>query len=173
MSKLQKNEKGEMVKTVISPLKKGDYFGESALLRDTKRMATVSATSNLECLCLNQELFLKLFDGKRFKVQFAKRNAVSAEKNQDSNVVINNDLFRDKSDAIRKLISDTISSNVLFKNLDAEQMHDIVSTMHRVEIKSGTELIKQGAVADNFYVVESGEFHVFVARDGGAPQVYL
>jgi CRP-like cAMP-binding protein len=34
--------------------------------------------------------------------------------------------------------------------------------MHRAEVPAGTAVIKQGDVADYFYVVERGQFQVFV-----------
>ena len=155
-----------MTQTVVAPLKRGDFFGESALLKNAKRMATITAKSTLECLTLGRDLFSRLFDGKRFNVQFAKRNAVSAEKSVDPKEGANKNLIRNKDDSVRKLLVTAIVNNVVFKNLDAEQLRGIVEEMHLVEIKKGIEIIRQGAIADNFYVVEKGNFDVFVARDG-------
>ncbi len=101
---------------------------------------------------------------------------MSAEKDADlaAPIVFNAALNRNKTEQQRQLLSTAITNNVLFKSLDSEQLKDIVDEMHMLEVKAGTALIKQGSVADNFYVVESGEFDVSVAREdqaGGKPQV--
>ena len=145
---------------VVAPLGKGDFFGEAALLANSKRTATVTATTDLEVLVLPRTLFSKLFDGKRFIFRFAKRGGVVAEKITDEADSSHGSLKKDKSEHAKYLLSATIMSSVLFKNFDAQQLRDIVDEMHQIHVKAGTELIKQGAVADNFYVVESGEFDV-------------
>jgi hypothetical protein len=59
---------------LICPLKRGDYFGETALLQKCQRMATVRAAEQkngngngeeLQCLSLDRDRFLKLFGSKR------------------------------------------------------------------------------------------------------------
>ena len=167
----KKNDNNEYVDNILAPLSRGDFFGESALLSNSKRMATVTATSDLECLCLSRSLFLRLFDGKRFKVHFAKRNAVAAEKQEQREQANDIVLHREKLDSVKRLLTSTMMNSVLFKNLDPEQLRDIVDEMHRHEVKAGTEIIKQGAVADNFYVVETGDFNVLVSQDGAPAKV--
>lgn len=45
---------------IIATLKKGDYFGELALLHDSPRKATVKAHGNLKVVCLNKNGFQRL-----------------------------------------------------------------------------------------------------------------
>lgn len=45
---------------VVTTLKKGDYFGELALLHDSPRQATVRAVSSLKAVCLNKNGFQRL-----------------------------------------------------------------------------------------------------------------
>lgn len=45
---------------VVTTLKKGDYFGELALLYDSPRQATVRATTPLKAVCLNKSGFQRL-----------------------------------------------------------------------------------------------------------------
>lgn len=52
------NEAGEDV--VINELKKGDYFGELALLNDEPRRATVTANGKLKCATLDKGAFTRL-----------------------------------------------------------------------------------------------------------------
>jgi CRP-like cAMP-binding protein len=51
---------------IVAPLGVGDYFGETALLKQAPRLATVTATSPLVCLSLDRALFQELFGGKGF-----------------------------------------------------------------------------------------------------------
>jgi len=46
--------------------------------------------------------------------------------------------------------------------LDEDQHVDVLNAMKEVKISKGTEVIVQGAVGDFFYVVESGEFKIWV-----------
>ncbi len=59
-----------------------------------------------------------------------------------------------------------IQANDLFKGLEADQLSTIAEAMYRVEVKAGQSLMKQGDLADNFYVVESGNFAVLVGHVG-------
>eukprot|EP00455_Lapot_gusevi_P027088 TRINITY_DN2864_c0_g1_i9.p1 TRINITY_DN2864_c0_g1~~TRINITY_DN2864_c0_g1_i9.p1 ORF type:complete len:799 (+),score=343.37 TRINITY_DN2864_c0_g1_i9:177-2573(+) len=170
VSRKERNEHGEMVDVVLCPLKKGDYFGETALLRDTKRMATVTAKTPLTCLSLGRDTFMRMFGRDRF--QFAKRGAISAEQmqqQQQAEVAGAAAFVREKSAATIELIKQAIRANVLFKNLDAEQLDSIVNEMHKKEVANGQSIIRQGDLGDNFYVVEEGNFSISVAKNKGEP----
>ncbi len=57
----------------------GDYFGEAALVNQSKRGASVQAHGNIKTFYLERTAFAHLFQEERFNVQFAKRAAISAE----------------------------------------------------------------------------------------------
>lgn len=60
-------------------------------------------------------------------------------------------------------IDKAISRNLLFKNLDEEQLRDVLDAMSEKKISTlGSVIIKQGDVGDFFYVVEAGLFEIFV-----------
>ena len=66
-------------------------------------------------------------------------------------------------------IDKAISRNLLFKNLDEEQLRDVLDAMSEKKISTvGSVIIKQGDVGDFFYVVESGLFEIFVQMNDGA-----
>lgn len=69
---------------------------------------------------------------------------------------------------MRALIVRAILANELFKSLDQEQLNGIADAMHRVEVPVSETVMRQGDVADRFYVVESGAFDIFVAKVRGA-----
>lgn len=48
------------VEHILTTLKKGDYFGELALLNDQPRKATVSANGRLKCATLGKKAFVRL-----------------------------------------------------------------------------------------------------------------
>lgn len=151
-------------KSELGRLKTGDFFGETALLSNSKRGATVTAVGGLECFYLSRADFETLFGQKKLHVQFAKRKAVSAEKVAESSYspAMPAGATKEKDDKTRQLILNAVKFNVLFMNLSPEHQNLIVDEMYRTDIKKGISAIKQGDMGDNLYVVESGEFHVFV-----------
>ena len=165
------NDKREKVK--IASLKEGDFFGETALINNAKRGASVSAgQSGVEVLYLEKKNFDSLFGPDRLNIQFAKRQAVSAEK--QSTVAASpsahgsstgrHDGLTEKSVDSIKLIHSTISGNILFLNLEPDLLSQIISQMYKKEIPAGTNAIVQGDHGDDLYVVESGRFEIYVNK---------
>ena len=71
-----------------------------------------------------------------------------------------------KTEEQLELLRTAMSSNFLFRGLNAEQLTRIMQAMMRIEVPKGREVIKQGDKGDLFYVAERGEFEVFVAEPG-------
>ncbi|KAI9493234.1 camp-dependent protein kinase regulatory subunit [Zychaea mexicana] len=65
----------------------------------------------------------------------------------------------------------SVANNFLFRNLDEEQYQDVVHAMAEKRVQQDEKVIEQGAVGDYFYVVESGTFDCYIAKDNqqGAP----
>ena len=156
----------------IATLKEGDFFGETALINNARRGASVSAgASGVEVLYLEKKNFDSLFGSERLNIQFAKRQAVSAEK---QSTTVSHSAHApgstatagstEKSAESVKLIQSTISSNILFLNLEAELLTQIIAAMYRKDIAAGTSAIVQGDHGDCLYVVESGRFDIFVNK---------
>jgi cAMP-dependent protein kinase regulator len=56
---------------------------------------------------------------------------------------------------------------LLFKNLDDEQMHDVLDAMTEKKVpKENVTVIHQGDVGDFFYVVEEGGFDFYIKKAG-------
>jgi len=78
-----------------------------------------------------------------------------------------------KSDQQRHRLSEAVKNIFLFRSLDPEQMQEVLDAMFERTVDSGDYVIRQGDDGDNFYVIDSGIFHIFVASDGEptTPQV--
>ena len=59
--------------TEVARLRPGDYFGETALLNDKPRNATVRAATNLVLFVLDKDTFVHAFGKERLRVNFGKR----------------------------------------------------------------------------------------------------
>uniref|UniRef100_A0A6A7G739 cGMP-dependent protein kinase n=1 Tax=Hirondellea gigas TaxID=1518452 RepID=A0A6A7G739_9CRUS len=153
--------------TVLAHLERNDYFGETALTSEEPRGATVAAEGTLVCLKLGKSAFTSLFGGQRLNVQFAKRNAISAEVFEAQAMAMDTEKRdREKGNETKELIRDAVTKNILFANLDVVQLTEIVDAMYRKNVPSGDTIITQGESGDKFYVVESGCFEVFVTKEG-------
>lgn len=92
-----------------------------------------------------------------------RRTSVSAE-SLDPNAVSSNlpKTIIPKTPSQRQRIENSISNNLLFRNLDEDQHTDVINAMKEISVSTGIEVIVQGAVGDFFYVVEKGTFEVWV-----------
>jgi len=67
-----------------------------------------------------------------------------------------------KSPAERQLISAALRKNFVFEALSEVDLNDVVDCMARRSVPPGKELIKQGDTGDYFYVIEKGDYDIFV-----------
>ena len=51
---------------------------------------------------------------------------------------------------------------LLFRSLEPDQLNEVLDAMFEYKVKSGDDIIRQGDDGDNFYVVESGLYNIFV-----------
>uniref|UniRef100_A0A8C9RLL3 Protein kinase cAMP-dependent type II regulatory subunit beta n=1 Tax=Scleropages formosus TaxID=113540 RepID=A0A8C9RLL3_SCLFO len=71
-----------------------------------------------------------------------------------------------KTDEQRQRLQEACKDILLFKNLDPEQMSQVLDAMFEKLVESGDHIIDQDDDGDNFYVIESGTFDIFVKTDG-------
>ena len=69
----------------------------------------------------------------------------------------------------RARLGKTIMRVTLFRQLSPAQHAAVVDAMFERRAAPGEVVIRQGDEADNFYVVEDGDFDVFVAKPGAPP----
>uniref|UniRef100_A0A3Q3F902 Protein kinase cAMP-dependent type II regulatory subunit beta n=1 Tax=Labrus bergylta TaxID=56723 RepID=A0A3Q3F902_9LABR len=71
-----------------------------------------------------------------------------------------------KTDEQRQRLQEACRDILLFKNLDPEQMSQVLDAMFEKFCTEGEHIIDQDDDGDNFYVIESGTFNIFVMVDG-------
>jgi ATP-binding cassette subfamily B protein len=121
-------------------LKAGDTFGEIGLLEQTTRTVTVRASSDLEALRLDKDVF-------------------------DSLVASNPDVRQYLNlQAVHRRLNNFFKEYTAFAKLPAIALQELLTALERVSVKAGDLLIRQGDAPGPMYVVESGRLRVF--RDG-------
>jgi len=148
----------------VATLKKGDFFGEQALLHDVPRTATITAETALDTLQITRAKFREL--GLNDKLQFQHRKAVvGGVKTTKTQAVAPSK----KTPEERAMIAEALRKNdnlQVMVPLDDDRVQAMVDICWKEHIKAGTEIIKEGDItADYFYVVADGAFDVSQATD--------
>ncbi|KAM9814466.1 cAMP-dependent protein kinase type II-beta regulatory subunit isoform X2 [Syngnathus typhle] len=72
-----------------------------------------------------------------------------------------------KTDEQRQRLQEACRDILLFKNLEPEEMSQVLDAMFEKFCTQGQRIIEQDDDGDNFYVIERGTFGIFVKADGG------
>ncbi|KAL2777518.1 cAMP-dependent protein kinase type II-beta regulatory subunit [Daubentonia madagascariensis] len=75
-------------------------------------------------------------------------------------------IIHPKTDDQRNRLQEACKDILLFKNLDPEQMSQVLDAMFEKLVKDGEHVIDQGDDGDNFYVIDRGTFDIYVKCDG-------
>lgn len=67
-----------------------------------------------------------------------------------------------KTDEQRTRLTDAVKNILLFRSLDKEQMNQVLDAMFEKSVQKDENIILQGDDGDNFYVIQSGVYYVFV-----------
>jgi len=70
-----------------------------------------------------------------------------------------------KSDSQRKSLLEAVKEILLFRSLDQEQLGNVLDAMFERAVDKDDYIIRQGDDGDNFYVVDSGTYNIYV-NDG-------
>ncbi|XP_051548668.1 cAMP-dependent protein kinase type II-beta regulatory subunit [Myxocyprinus asiaticus] len=70
-----------------------------------------------------------------------------------------------KTDEQRQRLQEACKDIILFKNLDQEQMSQVLDAMFEKIVVTGEHIIDQDDDGDNFYVIERGTFEILLKAD--------
>uniref|UniRef100_A0A674D644 cAMP-dependent protein kinase type II regulatory subunit n=1 Tax=Salmo trutta TaxID=8032 RepID=A0A674D644_SALTR len=70
-----------------------------------------------------------------------------------------------KTDEQRHRLQEACKDILLFKNLDPEQMSQVLDAMFEMPVEAGEHIIDQDDDGDNFYVIERGTFDILMKSD--------
>lgn len=70
-----------------------------------------------------------------------------------------------KTDEQRCRLQESCKDILIFKNLDQEQLSQVLDAMFERRVQPQEHVIDQGDDGDNFYVIERGQYDIFVSRD--------
>ncbi|PNJ32037.1 LOW QUALITY PROTEIN: PRKAR2A isoform 6, partial [Pongo abelii] len=70
-----------------------------------------------------------------------------------------------KTDEQRCRLQEACKDILLFKNLDQEQLSQVLDAMFERIVKADEHVIDQGDDGDNFYVIERGTYDILVTKD--------
>ncbi|XP_060606170.1 cAMP-dependent protein kinase type II regulatory subunit-like [Ruditapes philippinarum] len=96
--------------------------------------------------------------------RFARRKSVSAERYDPEADEEEGDqkIVHPKSDEQRNRLSAAVKPIFLFRSLEPEQMNCVLDAMFEKKVTPGEHVIDQGDDGDNFYVIDSGTYDIFV-----------
>lgn len=68
-------------------------------------------------------------------------------------------------------IAKTVKANFLFAHLSEQQRRTVFEAMQKFHVRKDEVVIKQGDRGEHFYVIQEGDFDVYVAHESGPPEL--
>eukprot|EP00929_Paragymnodinium_shiwhaense_P054733 TRINITY_DN27430_c0_g1_i1.p1 TRINITY_DN27430_c0_g1~~TRINITY_DN27430_c0_g1_i1.p1 ORF type:complete len:798 (+),score=182.01 TRINITY_DN27430_c0_g1_i1:90-2483(+) len=168
------DEQGKELRTL--KLKGGDFFGESALLYNEMRTATVTALTRVKVLKISQDSFLE--HGLQTKLHFANRRAINrGNAAHSSHRKSRKQEPGPKTDEDISFMSKAIHGNenlqMILGDLPESKVEQLLRTAWLQTVPEGEKIIRLGDThASFFYIVRSGSFEVWDNADPDAPESY-
>lgn len=100
------------------------------------------------------------------KNRYARRQSVCAEPLNPDSDEDENPIVYPKTDDQRLRLNESIRNILLFKNVAPEQLSEVLDAMFEKKVQPGDHVIDQGDDGDNFYVIDSGVYEIYVKIDG-------
>ncbi|KAK6175500.1 hypothetical protein SNE40_013953 [Patella caerulea] len=98
-----------------------------------------------------------------------RRKSVSAERydpEADEELGEEDKLVYPKSDVQRQRLGEAVKDILLFRSLEPEQMQEVLDAMFEKQAEPDEHIIDQGDDGDNFYVIDSGKYDIYVLIEG-------
>lgn len=90
-------------------------------------------------------------------------------RSQDGPTIVEHSLLEEKgknvvpkSESSQTLILEALQSSTLFKDMEHELQVDVMLAMDKLTVAAGHDLIRQGEPGNAFYIIEEGEFNIFI-----------
>eukprot|EP00047_Mylnosiga_fluctuans_P002489 m.224723 g.224723 ORF g.224723 m.224723 type:complete len:364 (-) comp11140_c0_seq1:65-1156(-) len=96
----------------------------------------------------------------------SRRGAVSASVMSADDALSYEKKIVPKDAATMLALQKSVSGNVLFSHLEADELTAVLDAMFLSVKKPGDVIIQQGDDGDNFYIIDSGTVEVWIAREG-------
>lgn len=106
-------------------------------------------------------------------VNLNRRSSVSAESISTSKADLSEGAQFPKTENQKERLLAALSPNLLFRQLDQDQIQSLLLAMREMRFSKGDIVIKQGDDGDFCYVTESGTLDVFLQPPGTLPEVAL
>ncbi|XP_076105359.1 cAMP-dependent protein kinase type II regulatory subunit-like isoform X1 [Mytilus galloprovincialis] len=94
---------------------------------------------------------------------FTRRQSVSAERYDPADDEdLDEKVVYPKTDEQRQRLNEAVKHILLFRSLEPEQMQEVLDAMFEKKVLPDEHVIDQGDDGDNFYVIDSGKYDIFV-----------
>lgn len=130
------DEAGNTIK--ITTLKEGSFFGEFALLSDSKRHASVGALTECELLEITREHLDEIV------AKFPRVGEVM------------NDFYK------KRILATLLLTSPLFQPLSIDDRKKLVTKFQMVTKKPGEDVLVEGGPGDGLYLIKSGEVEIII-----------
>ena len=98
------------------------------------------------------------------KRSYGRRHSVAAEKyNPEEDTDESPKIIHPKTDDERRILIETVKNIFMFRSLDSIQISDLIDAMFSRVVDEDEVSIEQGDDGDNFYVIESGVYDIYVS----------
>lgn len=107
------------------------------------------------------------FKPRNQRTRFARRQSIAAERFDPEADDGEEPAVYPKADEQRQRLAEAVKPILIFKCLETDQKNQVIDAMFERKVSPGTQVIRQGDDGDNFYVIESGIFEVYVKGSDG------
>ena len=150
------DKQGQIIE--LTQIQEGSFFGEMALLTDSKRTASVKAITNCKLMCLTQDSFHKLMSD--YPIISTNLNRILSQRLKVTNELLRQQkISRTQAEHIRKNPEDMLE---LFRD-----------HMEPCILPKDSIIFKEGEPGDSFFLIEEGEVEVYVLDHKTGQQLSL
>ncbi|VDP75987.1 unnamed protein product [Echinostoma caproni] len=102
---------------------------------------------------------------------YARRGGVAAESWDPENEATHEKVVYPKSEEQKAALIESVKKILLFRCLDEDDRMEVVDAMFERKVSPGEDVITYGEPGDNFYIIESGTYDIYISADGEMKKV--